>query len=287
MVTACGDIPNNFSTAKIELDEILIQWATLARTSGELPAIADWRYNNCKPSVNNITSSHGLKWADIPYKFLELYSDKEEWKDVIALIPNRSLSDQATLKSIPKIDGLNFNLLKFIPPVVQDLVNTSFNEEEARKFEMDVNLVFQMLGFDVTEYGQGTGRKPDGVAKENQFRYAILIDAKARKESYKFGTEDRKFIEYIKTFSEPLRRNGYSKIYFLIVSSKFGSISETSIKNIKLETQVTTSLLSSRLLLKLLANKIKAPRLFDLNAFQELLIDNGEITEKKIDQFTG
>jgi len=142
-----------------------------------------------------------------------------------------------------------------------------------------------MLGFEVTEYGQGTGRKPDGVAKENQFRYAILIDAKARKDSYKLGTEDRKFIEYIKTFSEPLRKSGYSRIYFLIVSSRFEGISELAIKNIKLETQVTTSLLSSKLLLKLLSSKIKSPRLFDLNKFQELLIENGEITEKRIDRF--
>ena len=82
-----------------------------------------------------------------------------------------------------------------------------------------------MLGFDVTDYGQGTGRNPDGLAKENQHRYAILIDAKARKDGYKLGTEDRKFIEYIKTFSEPLKKNGFTNIYFLIVSSNFDSIS--------------------------------------------------------------
>ena len=82
-----------------------------------------------------------------------------------------------------------------------------------------------MFGFDVTDYGQGTGRNPDGLAKENQHRYAILIDAKARKDVYKLGTEDRKFIEYIKTFSEPLRKSGFTNIYFLIVSSNFDSIS--------------------------------------------------------------
>lgn len=287
LVTECGDVPNSFSTDKVELDEILIQWATLAKKSGTLPAIADWKYNNCRPSINNIKSSHNLKWADIPFKFLEHYSDSQEWKDVIDLIPNRTINGQTVSKSIPKIDGLTFDILKFIPPVVQTLIDNSINEEKAREFEIGVNLVFQMLGFEVTEYGQGTGRKPDGVAKENQFRYAILIDAKARKESYKFGTEDRKFIEYIKTFSEPLRKSGYSKIYFLIVSSRFDNISEVAIKNIKLETHVTTSLLTSRLLLKLLSNKVKSPRLFDLNAFQELLIDNGEITEKKIDKFLG
>jgi hypothetical protein len=116
-------------------------------------------------------------------------------------------------------------------------------------------------------------------------KYAILIDAKARKDSYKIGTDDRKFIEYIKTFSEPLRKHGFTNIYFLIVSSRFGSLSTEAIKNIRLETQVTTTLLTSRLLLKILSCKIETPRLFDLKKFQELLIEDGELTEKKIDRF--
>jgi hypothetical protein len=142
-----------------------------------------------------------------------------------------------------------------------------------------------MLGFEVTDYGQGTGRNPDGIAKENQNRYAILIDAKSRKDKYKIGTEDRKFIEYIKTFSDPLRKSGFKNIYFLIVSSSFDIVSTTAIKNIKVETQVTTTFLTSRLLLKLLSSKIRTPRLFDLKKFQELLIEDGEITEKRIDKF--
>ncbi|MEP6646295.1 MAG: restriction endonuclease FokI C-terminal domain-containing protein [Saprospiraceae bacterium] len=285
LVTECGDTPNDFSSPKVELEEILFQWATLAKNSGTLPVIADWRFHNCKPSIGNIKSSHDLTWGDLPYKFLELYSDKDEWKDVITLIPNRSTNGYSVSKSIPKIDGLNFELLKFIPPIVQDLVEQSLNEEKARDFEKNVNLVFQMLGFDVTDYGQGTGRNPDGVAKENQHRYAILIDAKSRGDNYKIGTEDRKFIEYIKTFSEPLRKQGFTNIYFLVVSSRFDTVSLTAIKNIKVATQVTTTLLTSRQLLKILSTKIQTPRLFDLKKFQELLIEDGEITDKKIDKF--
>lgn len=285
LVTECGDTPTIFSIPKTDLEKILIQWATLARNLGELPKVADWKHHNCKPTTRNIKNSHDLTWTDLPFKFLEYYAENEEWKDIIAIIPNRPIKVNTVSKSIPKIEGLNFELLKFIPPVVQDLVDLSIEEEKSREFEKSVNLVFQMMGFEVTEYGQGTGRKPDGIAKENQFRYAILIDAKSRKDSYKLGTEDRKIIEYIKTFSEQLRKSGYSKIYFLIVSSSFGTISEISIKNIQLETQVTTTLLTSRLLLKLLSHKIKAPRLFDLNRFRELLIENGEITEIKIDKF--
>lgn len=285
LVTECGDIPNDFSTTKIELDEILIQWATLAKNSGELPAIADWRFHKCKPSINNIKSSHGLRWADLPYKFLELYSDIDEWKNIITLIPNRSSKEISIPKIIPKIGGFAYEILKFIPPVAQDLVDNSFNKEKALEFEKGVNLVFQMLGFEVKDYGQGTGRNPDGIAKTSQHSYAILIDAKSRTENYKIGTDDRTFIEYINKFSEPLKKSGFRNIYLLIVSSNFDTISATAIRNIKLETQVSTTLLTSRLLLKLLSNKIQAPRLFDLKKFQELLIEDGEITEKRIDKF--
>jgi hypothetical protein len=165
------------------------------------------------------------------------------------------------------------------------LIEFSTDEEKSKEFEKDVNIAFQMLGFEVADYGQGTGRNPDGIAKENQYRYAILIDSKSRKDGYKVGTEDRKFIEYIKTFREPLRKSGFTNIYFLVVSSGFESVSAKSIKNIKVETQVSTTLLTSRLLLRLLSNKIRMPRLFDLKKFQELLIEDGEITEKKINKF--
>jgi hypothetical protein len=111
LVTECGDTPNSFSTYKVKLEEILIQWATIAKNSGELPTIADWKFHKCKPSINNIKSSHGLKWIDLPYKFFELYSDKEEWKDVISLVPNHSTNGYSISKSITKVDGLTYEIL--------------------------------------------------------------------------------------------------------------------------------------------------------------------------------
>ncbi|WP_257670799.1 hypothetical protein [Parapedobacter tibetensis] len=269
---------------KSDIEEILIQWANLTRTIGKLPVYADWTFYNCKPSIDGINRSDNLKWVDFPYKFLELFSDKDEWKDVIVLIPNRSTNEISISKAIPKIDGLTYEILKFIPPVVQDLVDHSSNKEKALEFEKGVNLVFQMLGFEVTDYGQGTGRNPDGIAKTSQHNYAILIDAKSRTENYKIGTDDRTFIEYINKFSEPLKKSGFKNIYLLIVSSGFDLVSATAIKNIKIETQVSTTLLTSKLLLKLLSNKIKTSKHFDLKLFQELLIEDGEITEKKIDK---
>lgn len=285
IVRECGDTPNTFLNPKSDIDEILIQWGNLARKMAKLPTQPDWSFHNYKPSPDAIRKSHNLKWIDLPYKFLELYSDKAEWRDVITLIPNRSVNGTSISKEIPKIDGVTYEILKFIPPIVQDLVECSGNKEKALEFEKGVNLVFQMLGFDVQYYGQGTGRNPDGIAKASQNGYAILIDAKSRTDNYKIGTEDRTFIEYINKFSEPLKKSGFKNIYLLIVSSGFDSVSATAIKNIKIETQVVTTLLTSKLLLKILSSKIRTPRLFDLKKFQELLIEDGEVTEKRIDKF--
>lgn len=285
LAVECGDVANEFFKQKSDLEEILTKWGNLARSLGKLPTTADWTFSNNTPTTDGIRRSHNLKWVDLPYKFLEVNLNTNEWNDVIALIPPKTGNGLFISTTISKIEGLTFEFLKYIPPVIQDFVELSTNDEKSLEFEKKTNLIFKMLGFEVDEFGQGTGRNPDGIAKESQYRYAILLDSKSRRNSYIFGTEDRKFIEYINKYSESLSKGGYIKQYFLIVSSHFDSISAISSKNIKIETGVTTTLLTARLLLKILANKIQAPRLFDLKKFQELLIEDGEISERKVDKF--
>ena len=278
LVIECGDTPNNFSSQKSDLKEILLQWGALARKCQKIPARADWLHNNCKPSENAIRTSHGLNWTDLPYKFFEYYSDNNEWSDVIALIPERA--GKIPITSLPKIEGLEYKYIKFIPPVVQDMIALSYNEEKSKEFEEGVNRIFRMLGFEVEEYGQGTGRNPDGIAKENQHRYAILLDAKTRKDGYKIGTDDRTIIEYINRYKEQLHKTGFQTIYFLIISSSFIPTTSSALKTIKVDTNISTTLISIHSLLKLLSRKIENPRLFDLKQFQELLIEPGEIDDK-------
>mgnify|MGYP001607562168 CR=1 FL=1 len=225
LVMECGDEPRKFFIEKSSFEQILVQYGELSRSLKKLPTQGDWAFAKISPTVSAIEQTHKIRWGKLPQKFLEFASEKEEWKDIITLIPNRfEDKPDSKINEEIKIENIEPELLKFIPPVVQNLIELSVNESMSLDFEKKVNLIFQMLGFEVSEYGQGTGRKPDGIAKENQNRYAILIDAKSRKESYKMGTEDRKFIEYIKTFSDYLIKSGFSKKYFLIVSSKFASL---------------------------------------------------------------
>lgn len=279
----CGDIPNIFRKPKTPLEDILKQWGNLARDLKKIPTGYDWGYKKYRPSVQGICQSHKLKWSDIPNKFLEYAFAKPEWEDVIKLIPYKKEVTTETSTITPvRLDDKYYN---YLPPIVCDLNELSVSEEQHNEFEKRVNLIFQMLGFEVEEYGQGTGRNPDGIAKDNQNHYAIIIDSKARSKGFKLGTEDRPIIEYIKKFKAILNRNGFQTIYFLIVSSSFENASNTSINNIKIETNTTTSFITANQLLKILAKKIESPRLFDLKEFQGLLIESVEITTERIDRF--
>ena len=104
LVIECGDIPKVFTQPKSELSEIFTQWGKLVRTIGEIPTVADWKFYKMKPSYDAIAGTHSIKWADLPYRFLEFYSGNAEWLDVISLIPERSGENmKEELKIVPKI----------------------------------------------------------------------------------------------------------------------------------------------------------------------------------------
>jgi hypothetical protein len=88
-------------------------------------------------------------------------------------------------------------------------------------FERRVADAFRCLGFEVTDLGQGTGRKPDALAVAARDRFAVVIDSKARGGGYVLGTEDRKFLEYARSQGAELQRRGLERVYLAIVSSSF------------------------------------------------------------------
>lgn len=284
LVVECGDIPNRFGREKSDFESIVVKYGSLYRELKEHPKEADWKQRKYVPSVSGITQSFKIKWTNMPQIFLDFAYGKTEWQDVANLIPSDSSNSKIDLNNYSQT--IPFQIQNFLPPVVNDLIELSYNDSLALEFEKKVNTSFEMLGFEVKGLGQGTGRKPDGIAlSKTNPRFAILIDSKSRSEGYRFGTDDRAFVEYIKTYSNRLKNDGFDKLYFIVISSKFISIPESSTKRLALETHVPITFLSSRLLLKILANRIEKPRIFDLDKFRTLLIDSGEILESKIDRF--
>jgi len=88
-------------------------------------------------------------------------------------------------------------------------------------FERRTADAFRCLGFEISQLGQGTGRNADVLALAPRERFAVIIDAKVRSAGYLLGTEDRKFLEYAQNHGSELQRQGFEKVYFVVVGSSF------------------------------------------------------------------
>ncbi len=189
------------------------------------------------------------------------------------------------MKARPKAITLN-GYADFIPPRLADLLTLSRGDGSPTDFEDRVALAFQILGFEVTKLGQGTGRNPDGIAYCREHNYAILFDAKGYKDGYGIGVDDRNVIEYIKTHERDLRKQGYANFYFCFVSASFRGDGKVNTDRIRRETGTkSVVLLSADNLLRLIARKIEWPRDFELGDFQDLLLDSGELGNDRIEAF--
>jgi len=281
LVTECGDQPTAFGRPKSDLRQILETWGKLARELGTLPFVTDWTHRRFEPRVAGIKASHGINWGQMPAEFLREFGADAEWQDVVAIIP--SPSSEAKAKQ-SKSDSIPLFQSQFLPPAVADLVHLSLTEDKASEFERRVSLAFQMLGFEVKSLGQGTGRNPDAVAKATQERFGLIVDAKARNESYLMGTEDRKFIEYIQQHEPVLTKQGYEKLYFVIVSSRFTGRDLSSIRRVKQETQIPVIEIRADQLLRILAFAVENPLLYDRTKFERLLLQEGELAESTINK---
>lgn len=119
--------------------------------------------------------------------------------------------------------------LPFLPLSLADLDQLSRGEKPGPCFEENVNTAFERrcaeafrcLGFEVEQLGQGKGRKADCLAVARQDRFAVIIDAKVRRNGYVLGTEDRKFLEYSITHTRELHRTGLQNVYFAVIGSEF------------------------------------------------------------------
>jgi Holliday junction resolvase len=218
----------------------------------------------------------------MPQEFLREFGTDAEWQDVVALIPSQA--PEENVEPTKEVAAIPLFVSQFLPPVVTGLVALSQSEDTANDFERKVSLVFQMLGFEVTALGQGTGRNPDTIAKATQEHFGLIIDAKARNESYVMGTEDRKFIEYIRQHQPILTREGCKKIYFIIVSSSFSGRDMASIMRVKQETQIPVVEIRANQLLRILAFTIENPLHFDRRKFEQLLLKEGELSDGVLDK---
>ncbi|MFH1046731.1 MAG: hypothetical protein V1738_00345 [Patescibacteria group bacterium] len=190
----------------------------------------------------------------------------------------------------------------WIPPIIADLPQLALNQESVwskankiaaeRAFEIKLQYVFQILGYQVIGLGQGTGREPDGVAisihSHEHPAYAIIFDGKAREKCYSIGTEDRAIVEYIRNKQKELIKQHIDKLSFLIVSSEISDSSSTKglAMRIYLQTRVPVILVRADDLLRVVEEKLKNCDI-DHGQLEELFIETGLLTREKIAEILG
>lgn len=206
-------------------------------------------------------------------------------------------TDIATKKETPsKAEVGKITEESWIPPIIADLESLALNQETEwskkrnlrpeKAFETKLRYVFTILGYNVTELGQGRGREPDGVAISTDGHsgyYAIIYDAKAREQGYSIGTGDREIVEYIRNKQRELQRQRVDKVSFLVVSSEFSDSAslESSLKDIVRATRVPVILIRAKDLLYVVSKKLSNADI-DHTQLEDLFLETGILTTDKI-----
>ena len=204
--------------------------------------------------------------------------------------PKKSKEDKSLPITIEVKEAISikasFEIFDYIIPAVAKLLEagsetTKSASAKGYAFEKMVSDVFSKLGFEVEYFGQGTGRNPDAIVKHREDHIAFIVDAKAYNEGYVMGRDDRAIKEYIATFCPQLRKDGFTKIGFIIVSNSF----KTDLKDFASEITWNTDIkrfiqLTSDALLHYLAYKTKDDKI-TLSTIIDHIVNSGNIIKSQ------
>lgn len=88
LVTEMGDIPKTWGQKPLSEEEYIISYGKMIRMLNKIPTTTDWLYYNWKPSLRNFLNKFKVKnWSKINLIFFEFARNKNEWNDIIHLIP--------------------------------------------------------------------------------------------------------------------------------------------------------------------------------------------------------
>ena len=145
----------------------------------------------------------------------------------------------------------------------------------AIEFEQRCAEAFRSLGFQVQELGQGCGRVADCLAIAPQDRFAVIIDAKVRRQGYTLGTDDRQFCEYAIRHTRELNLSGIERVYFAVVGHGFRPDDLEKLAGFMAGTPIRSVVfIEAEALMRLVDQSIANRRKFRLADFDRLLFGN-------------
>ena len=280
LTKAAGDKPRCFRSLLYSEDKFFTVYGEFIREHRRKPTTTEWMYMDMRPRSVSYVKRFGVGWPEMPNVFLDYAKGKPEWYDVCSLIRERGMANTESKEVLRRRDRQKALRSRVVPGVLYDLVELSSGESSPAEFEEKCGMALEMLGFEVTRYGQGLGRQPDGVAKDPGNRYAVIYDAKSRRDSYSAGTDDRAFGEYIRGHKRALMAEGYDVISFMVISSGFAAGIERSARRMQSETGIPVCFITAETLLRLVAKRIEKPKTLDCLKLKEVFVTSGIVSEK-------
>jgi hypothetical protein len=284
------EYPVYYSSMVNALREVDI-WSPTGNVAEDYTAF--YHLNHELRSILSETAKRELTLWDIEHAFwFHMQSQIQQQEEVVApIVPTSNKSTKETF--VDELPG------SYIPPVVSILPRLAINDPALdeichksgkaieKEFEERLAVLFGMLGFETELMGQGHGRVPDGVAVSDEFRYAIIYDAKVRQQAYTMGTDERAIREYIVGQGDRLRKRGIKNLYFMVISSAFTGDHDDAIRGMKIETNVNEVLLVEvKALLAMLEGMLRNPSIsLGPDGIQRLLAFSGILTESDVRVF--
>ncbi|PJZ79218.1 hypothetical protein [Leptospira meyeri] len=238
LVELAGDNPKQFLQESKTDDELIIILATWIRKLGYFPKGSDWLYYQISPTEKTYNKRFG-RTTELPNVILKFLENRNDWEDVIQIIGRINLKPK---QELPEYIEYNKNYIEINNfPLLSQLETFSREEGKSIEFEKMVPHILRLFGFVIKPLGQGTGRNPDGIGYSTKFHIGFLYDAKARKDRYNFGTDDRIFNEYISSFRKFFSEKGLTNTFFLIISSEFSKVSRESLSRVEIPIYLITT----------------------------------------------
>lgn len=284
-VREAGSEPKKFRSRYSD-DEVFEDYARVCLHLGKIPAKGEFRIaqRELKTKTHSVYVRHGSieEFHNRFRKWLE--GAKEDFKPILQFdgwhLPKTEKQQKATEKPAQGSPCLH----PFLPGTLQYLDVLARGEMPPYEapgsvastlFEKRTADAFRCLGFEIQPLGQGTGRNPDVIALAQRERFAVIIDAKVRANGYALGTEDRKFLEYAVNHGKELQRQGFDKIYLVVVGSSFREADLKKLTETLSESPVrSVDMITAPALMRIVEESIRERSKFSLSNLDKQLFGN-------------
>lgn len=203
---------------------------------------AYWNYKN-RPKPTPVP-------VNIPAKAEVQYSAVNEIKETL-------LREVAANQQQQPVEALDVR--EYVIPRLARLTEVSADAAgQSVPYEDLVVESFRQMDFDVQVLEQGRRKNPLALAKFREENIAFIIDARASSKDYFDQNDERLVKEYVKDQYAALKREGYKKIGFIVISHSFEADSREFVDFIAWNTELQkVTLITSEALLYMVAYKNK------------------------------